>query len=94
MQNPLVKLFRTKPASASLAKSRLQLILAKERIGISEDQMFRLKKELCVVISKYFEIDQNCLEIEVMTKDGQPELNVNTPVATALHDTAPAVSVK
>ncbi|MBF0238377.1 MAG: cell division topological specificity factor MinE [SAR324 cluster bacterium] len=84
MLSSLGKLFRPKQHSAGTAKNRLQLVLAKERIGLSETQLDAMKKDLCDVISKYFEIDGDSLEIEILRKDGQPALSVNTPLGTQL----------
>lgn len=80
MFDKLRKLFDHSVGSAQTAKSRLQLVLARERVGLPESELTELKKELYQVISKYFEIDQTALEIEILNKDGQSALMVNTPV--------------
>lgn len=77
----LRRLFQPDAPSASLAKNRLQLVLAKERIGLSEEKVNQLKIELCEVISKYFEIDVKSLEINIMNEDGHSALSVSTPVS-------------
>ncbi len=87
----MLKFFKPKDSSAHTAKSRLKLVLAQERIGLSESQMNQMKQELGVVISKYFKMDSDSLEIEVVTRDGQSALTVNTSVTTALHAGQPAI---
>ena len=76
----LRKMFNQTSGSAQTAKNRLRLVLARERVGLPESQLSELKVELYHVISKYFEIDQTALEIEILNKNGQPALTVNTPV--------------
>ena len=76
----LRKMFNQNSGSAQTAKNRLRLVLARERIGLPESQLSEMKVELYHVISKYFEIDQTTLEIEILNKNGQPALTVNTPV--------------
>ena len=82
MRKQLNKLFYQNIGSAKKAKSRLQLVLARERIGLTEEQLNVLKNDLYRVISKYFEIDQKALEIEILHEDDQRALLVNTPVNT------------
>ena len=80
MKETLNKLFYHNAGSAQKAKSRLQLVLSRERIALPEAQLNALKDDLYQVISKYFEIDQKALEIEILHQDDQPALLVNTPV--------------
>ncbi|MEE2717177.1 MAG: cell division topological specificity factor MinE [SAR324 cluster bacterium] len=66
--------------SASVAKNRLQLVLSKDRIQISDADLQSMKEELYRVISHYFTVTPDNLEIEVLTRDGRAALSVNTPV--------------
>jgi cell division topological specificity factor MinE len=66
--------------SASVAKNRLQLVLSKDRIQISDAELKSMKEELYHVISHYFTVTPDNLEIEVLTRDGRAALSVNTPV--------------
>lgn len=66
--------------SASVAKNRLQLVLSKDRIQISDADLKSMKEELYRVISHYFTVTPDNLEIEVLTRDGRAALSVNTPV--------------
>ncbi|MBF0278109.1 MAG: cell division topological specificity factor MinE [SAR324 cluster bacterium] len=85
MLEMLKTLFNPGSGSAETAKNRLRLVLARERVGLPESQLTELKGELCDVISKYFEIDKTALEIEIMNKNGQSALSVNTPVNAPTH---------
>ena len=44
----LSKLFRSDNSSASIAKSRLQLVITRERIGLSESKVEAMKEELSI----------------------------------------------
>lgn len=74
------RLFKSQPTSAKIAKNRLQLVISRERVGVPERKVAELKEELCEVISKYFEIDADSLEVEVFDKKGYSSLSVSTPV--------------
>lgn len=70
----------SKKSSASLAKERLQIIVAHQR-GLSDDFLPSLQKELILVISKYVEIDPELVKVELgRTGDTSVlELNVAIP---------------
>ena len=85
MFESLENFFKPKPRSAAVAKNRLQLQLTKERIGLSESQFSQLKQDLCNVLSKYFEIDDDSLVVDILRQDGKPALSVNTPVNTPVN---------
>ncbi len=74
------RLFLGQRDSASVAKNRLQLVLSKDRIQISDAELKSMKEELYRVISHYFTVTPDNLEIEVLTRDGRAALSVNTPV--------------
>ena len=74
------RLLRGQRDSASVAKNRLQLVLSKDRIQISDAELKSMKEELYRVISHYFTVTPDNLEIEVLTRDGRAALSVNTPV--------------
>jgi cell division topological specificity factor len=52
-----------KPSSRDIAKERLQLVLAYDRIKISPELLQILKNELITVISKHVEIDREGVEV-------------------------------
>jgi cell division topological specificity factor len=72
-------MFGEKKATASVAKERLQLILAHERNGrnaFSKDFLPQLHKELIAVISKYVQVNMDDIKIEMSHQDRLDILNV------------------
>ncbi len=71
-----------KPRSASVAKERLQIIVAHER-GQREqpDYLPQLQKELVEVIRKYVQISDDMVQVDVDRNDNCSvlELNVTLP---------------
>ncbi|MCY7316411.1 MAG: cell division topological specificity factor MinE [Rubrivivax sp.] len=68
-----------KKQTASVAKERLQIILAHERSGRSvprADYLPKLQAELMAVISKYVDIGPNDLKVSVERRDNFEVLEV------------------
>jgi len=60
----LDRLFRERePSSREVAKERLQLVLAYDRVKISPELLQTLKNELITVISRHVEIDREGVEV-------------------------------
>ena len=76
--------FPKKPASASIAKERLQIVLAHERAGRdSPDFLPLLQKELLAVVSKYIPVKDDQIRVS-LGKAGTAsvlEINVEMPGA-------------
>ena len=76
--------FPKKPPSASIAKERLQLVLAHERADRdSPDFLPRMQKELLAVVAKYIAIKDDMLRVS-LGKEGNTsvlEINVEMPSA-------------
>ena len=72
-------LFNTsKPKSASAAKERLQIIIARERNGrAGPDFLTALHKELIGVISKYVKVNPDDIKISVNSQGNLEVLDVN-----------------
>jgi cell division topological specificity factor len=73
--------FARKPPSASVAKERLQILLAHERAGRSgPDFLPMLQKELIAVVRKYVEIGDDMIKVnlagEGKTSTSVLEINV------------------
>ena len=72
--------------SKNAAKERLQLVLLHDRAGVSPEFLEHLKGEIMAVISKYIEIEQEELDIQVtrtQSEDGErfvPALIANIPI--------------
>lgn len=72
-----------KKTSASVAKERLQIILAHERTGGDDstpDYLPQLQKELVAVISKYVKIDPNDIKVNLERQDSLEVLEVKIEI--------------
>ena len=68
-----------KKKSASVAKERLQTILARERIGGSSaqpDYLPALQRELMAVVSKYVSINPDDIKVQLERQDNLEVLEV------------------
>jgi cell division topological specificity factor len=68
-----------KKKTASVAKERLQIILAHERAGRSAaepDYLPALQRELVAVIGKYIRIDPNDIKVQLERQDNLDVLEV------------------
>ena len=66
--------------SHATAKNRLQMVLVQDRSGMSSQDMENFKKELLDVISKYFTIESQSLQVEWDRSDNETALVINTPI--------------
>lgn len=73
-----------KPKTATVAKDRLQLILARERVDTTgPDYLQNMKRDLLEVIAKYVQVDVEQVKVS-LDRDGQYEvleLNIVLPDA-------------
>lgn len=75
-------IFGKKKNTASLAKERLQIILAHERSGGAESNneitwLPALQEELMQVIAKYISIDKDALRVNLEKRDNLELLEIN-----------------
>jgi cell division topological specificity factor len=78
MMSLLSYLLGRRPASASVAKERLQIILAHERGSRgAPDYLPALKEELIAVISKYISINQDDIKVSLEKQDNYEVLELN-----------------
>ena len=72
-------LFGTKQKTATIAKERLQLIIAHERSdqGSKPDFLPDLQKELIAVISKYVSVNPDDIKVSLEKQDNYEVLEVN-----------------
>ncbi len=80
----LIDFFRKnqKKSSASVAKERLQILVAHERIERHKNSYLpQLKEDLLAVIRKYVEVDQDAINVQLEMDGNQEilELNVVLP---------------
>lgn len=68
-------------SSGNVAKERLRLVLVHDRASVSPEFLQLLKNDLIQVISKYMEIDENSLEVNLDSNNNdQVALVANIPV--------------
>ncbi|WP_027014458.1 cell division topological specificity factor MinE [Comamonas composti] len=74
-----------KKKTASVAKERLQIILARERVGNlgSPDYLPALQKELMAVISKYVDINPDDIKVQLERQDNLEVLEVKIELPEA-----------
>lgn len=75
----LLDYFRaSKPKSASVAKERLQILVAHERAERNQPSYLpQLQKELLDVIRKYVSVDQDAISVNFEQDDDQETLELN-----------------
>jgi cell division topological specificity factor len=66
--------------SKKQAKERLQLVLIHDRADISAGMMEMLRKDIIEVISRYMEIDENQIELELEKENKSVALVANIPI--------------
>jgi cell division topological specificity factor len=75
---------RRKESPGDVAKKRLKLALVYDKMEVSEEMLRNLHQDIVDVISKYFEIDQNNLKLDIRrTDEDLSALVVNTPILSA-----------
>ncbi len=84
----LLELFRRNrqpPQTASLAKQRLQVLLALERTTAqSPDFLPLLQRELLEVIRKYVEVDEDRIKVEFERDTGMSMLAVSVEIPSGV----------
>ena len=75
----LLDYFKTsKPKTASLAKERLQILVAHERVSKNQPSYLpALQEELLSVVRKYVNVDQDAIFINFEQDDHQETLELN-----------------
>ncbi|WP_368417757.1 cell division topological specificity factor MinE [Rhodovarius sp.] len=69
---------KPKPVTASLAKDRLQIILAHERVGRGrEDFLPKLQQELIAVVARYVTVDPEKVKVNLERGQGMSALEIN-----------------
>lgn len=60
-----MNLFREKKDASKIAEERLKLILIQDRLSLSSKEFEMLKEDIIKVISKYFDIEENEIKINL-----------------------------
>ena len=80
MYKQLKKILNREPKSKNVAKDRLKLILIQDQIGLNEDVMRDLQRELTKLLSEYFELAPNHIDVGLQRDDESMALVANIPV--------------
>ena len=82
----LSRLFGTKPKTASLAKERLQLIIAREHTDDGSPNFLPdLQRDLIAVISKYVNVNADDIKVQLEKQDNYEVLEVNIVMPEKTH---------
>ena len=74
------KFLKEDTTSKNVAVERLRLVLVHDRANISPGLMEALKEDLIAVISKYMDIDEEAMEINLNSGELSAALVANIPV--------------
>ncbi len=80
MLNALIRKFTGQKASKEAAKKRLQFSLIYDKLEVNDTTLTDLQEDIVAVISKYFEIDKDALELKVKRNNDTSALVFNTPI--------------
>ena len=80
MLSGLLRRFTGQKPSKEAAKKRLQFSLIYDKLEVNDTTLTDLQKDIVDVISNYFEIDKNSLELKVKRDDDVSALVFNTPI--------------
>lgn len=72
--------FFSREASKNIAKERLRLVLVHDRANVSPQIMESIRGEIINVISRYMEIDESHMEVDLTNEDNMVALTANIPV--------------
>ncbi len=80
MLSRLFRKFTRQKASKDTAKKRLQFSLIYDKLELNNTTLKDLQKDIVAVISNYFEINKDSLELKVKRDDDVTALVFNTPI--------------
>ncbi len=80
MLSGLLKRFTGQKKSKDTAKKRLQFSLIYDKLEVNDTTLSDLQADIVAVISKYFEIDKNSLELKLKKDHDVSALVFNTPI--------------
>jgi len=81
MFDRLINLIRREPQSKTVAKNRLKLILIQDRTLVAPDIVEKIRDELIGVLSKYFEFEQEDVDMDLHRENESMAFIANVPVA-------------
>jgi cell division topological specificity factor len=77
------RLLGRQPASATMARERLQLVLAHDRSDLNPELLEQMRREILEVVSRYVEIDLEEGDVSLETEDRVTALVANLPIKRA-----------
>lgn len=75
-----MKLFGKESGSKDVAKERLRLVLVHDRASVAPHVMQAIKEDIIKVISKYMEIDETRMEVDLSNTNNAVALTASIPV--------------
>jgi len=82
---------RQKP-SGSLARERLQLVLAHDRSDLNPELLEQMRREILAVVQRYVEIDLDSCDVSLETDDRVTALLANLPIRRTRPQPLPAAT--
>ncbi|MEZ5448136.1 MAG: cell division topological specificity factor MinE [Thiolinea sp.] len=77
---------KKKPRSAQLAKERLQIVIAHERVDrAGPDYLPQMRRDIMAVVSKYVQIDEEQVNVQFEKGDDCDILELNIALPDRLH---------
>ncbi|HID56108.1 TPA: cell division topological specificity factor MinE [Candidatus Poribacteria bacterium] len=80
MLDKILRFLRKEPGSRQIAKSRLKLVIIQDRTGVDPEIIDVLKEEMLKLLSKYFEINVEGVEVDLHREDESIALVANIPI--------------
>ncbi len=90
MFESLARWLRRGKGSRTTVKNRLQLILIQDRTGVAPEILDALRDDMFQVISKYFIIQEDDVEMTLESDDDAVALVANIPVLKLKRQPAPS----
>ena len=69
--------------SKDIAKKRLRFALVYDKLEVTDEILTDLQRDIVEVISRYFEIDRDSLQLDIERSDDLSALVFNTPILAA-----------
>ncbi len=79
MLNAIKRFFRDK-GSGAMARERMQVVLMHDRLDLTPDILECLKNDILIVLSRYMEIDQNSIQVNLEQGKGYTALVSNVHI--------------
>lgn len=76
----IFRLFNKQRSSAPLARERLQVLLAHERVATSNDLVALLREEILAVIAKHVELDSDRVHVKMDRDDRFSILEIDVEI--------------